>query len=68
MFELDDIEQDWTWKKNTADFIFSRDLIASIRDFPRLIDQAYEYVPPAITLPRETFAPSCSNPNLRLHS
>lgn len=42
MFELDDIEQDWTWKKGTADFIFSRDLIASIRDFPRLIDQAYE--------------------------
>lgn len=42
MFELDDIEQDWTWKKSTADFIFSRDLIASIRDFPRLIDQAFE--------------------------
>lgn len=45
MFELDDIEQDWTWKEKMADFIFSRDLIVSIRDFPRLIDQSYKYAP-----------------------
>jgi hypothetical protein len=42
-FELDDIEADWTWKEGTADFIFARDLIVSIRDFPRLIDQCYKY-------------------------
>ncbi|SPO07374.1 related to methyltransferase [Cephalotrichum gorgonifer] len=45
-FELDDIEQDWTWKENSADFIFARDLIASIRDFPRLIDQCYKHLKP----------------------
>jgi SAM-dependent methyltransferase len=45
-FELDDIEADWTWKEGTADFIFARDLIVSIRDFPRLIDQCYKHLRP----------------------
>lgn len=45
-FELDDIEQDWTWRENTADFIYSRDLICSIRDFPKLIDQSYKHLKP----------------------
>lgn len=49
-FELDDIEQPWTWKDNTADFIFSRDLILSIRDFPRLIDQCYRFRRPPFLL------------------
>lgn len=42
MSELDDIEQEWTWKENSTDFIFCRDLIVSIRNFPRLIDQCYK--------------------------
>ncbi|KAK1251708.1 hypothetical protein MKX07_007187 [Trichoderma sp. CBMAI-0711] len=45
-FELDDIEQTWTWRADSADFIFSRDLILSIRNFPRLIDQAYRHLKP----------------------
>ncbi|KAK5662737.1 hypothetical protein OQA88_6144 [Cercophora sp. LCS_1] len=45
-FELDDIEQPWTWKKNSFDFIFTRDLILAIRDFPKLIQQAYEHLKP----------------------
>jgi hypothetical protein len=44
-FELDDIEQPWTSKPNTADFIFCRDPIASVRDFPKLLDQSFVYVP-----------------------
>lgn len=43
-FELDDIEQPWTWRENSADFIYSRDLILAIRDFPKLIDQSYRQV------------------------
>ncbi|PNY26388.1 Uncharacterized protein TCAP_03682 [Tolypocladium capitatum] len=45
-FELDDIEQPWTWKEGTADFIFGRDLVLSVRDFPRLIDQCYNHLKP----------------------
>ncbi|KAH7413127.1 S-adenosyl-L-methionine-dependent methyltransferase [Cadophora sp. MPI-SDFR-AT-0126] len=45
-FELDDMEQPWTWSENTFDFIFSRDLIAAVRDFPRLIDQCYTHLKP----------------------
>ncbi len=41
-FELDDISQDWTWELNSFDYIFSRDLIMAIRDFPKLIDQSYK--------------------------
>ncbi|KAM4062766.1 methyltransferase [Hirsutella rhossiliensis] len=43
-FELDDIEQPWTWKESQADFIFGRDLFLSVRDFPRLIDQCYRHL------------------------
>ncbi|KAH7311559.1 S-adenosyl-L-methionine-dependent methyltransferase [Stachybotrys elegans] len=45
-FELDDIEQPWTGKPDTADFIFCRDPIASVRDHPKLIDQAYTHLKP----------------------
>ncbi|PHH81921.1 hypothetical protein CDD82_7523 [Ophiocordyceps australis] len=45
-FELDDIEEPWMWKENSADFIFARDLFLSIRDFPKLIDQCYKHLKP----------------------
>ncbi|ATY66007.1 SAM domain [Cordyceps militaris] len=45
-FEIDDIEEEWTWQEGTADFIFARDLILSIRDFPRLIEQSYKHLKP----------------------
>ncbi|KAH6627050.1 S-adenosyl-L-methionine-dependent methyltransferase [Chaetomium sp. MPI-SDFR-AT-0129] len=45
-FELDDIEQEWAWRENSFDFIFARDLILAIRDWPRLIDQAYRHLKP----------------------
>lgn len=41
-FELDDIEQPWAWQKESFDFIFARDLILSIRNWPSLINQCYE--------------------------
>ncbi|KAN0108915.1 hypothetical protein V8E51_008657 [Hyaloscypha variabilis] len=41
-FELDDMEQTWTWREDEFDFIFSRDLILSIRNWPKLIDQCYK--------------------------
>ncbi|KND86924.1 hypothetical protein TOPH_08418 [Tolypocladium ophioglossoides CBS 100239] len=45
-FEIDDVEQLWTWKESTADLIFGRDLFLSIRNFPRLIDQCYRHLKP----------------------
>ncbi|KAK3308001.1 S-adenosyl-L-methionine-dependent methyltransferase [Chaetomium strumarium] len=45
-FELDDIEQDWDRKENSFDFIFARDLILAIRNWPRLIDQIYTHLKP----------------------
>lgn len=46
-FDLDDMERPWMWQENSFDFIFSRDLLLSIRDFPKLIDQCYTSVSPS---------------------
>jgi hypothetical protein len=40
-FELDDMEETWTWQENSFDFIFCRDPILSVRDWPKLIDNIY---------------------------
>lgn len=45
-FEIDDIESDWALKKESFDFIFSRDLVFAIRDWPKLIHQAFEHLKP----------------------
>jgi len=45
-FEIDDTEQDWTWKPETFDFIFARDLLFCIRNWPRMIQQCYDHLKP----------------------
>ncbi|TPX14405.1 uncharacterized protein E0L32_005369 [Thyridium curvatum] len=45
-FELNDMEQPWTWPENHFDFIFARDLILSVRDYPKLIDEIYRHLKP----------------------
>ncbi|KAL6363212.1 hypothetical protein LRP88_02620 [Fusarium phalaenopsidis] len=45
-FELDDIEREWTWKEDSFDFVFARDLLLAIRDWPALIDQTYTHLKP----------------------
>jgi SAM-dependent methyltransferase len=45
-FEVDDIESDWLWPKNAFDFIHVREVVLAIRDWPRLIRQAYETLKP----------------------
>ncbi|KAG7405416.1 Secondary metabolism regulator LAE1 [Fusarium oxysporum f. sp. rapae] len=43
-FEVDDIEREWTWKEDSFDFVFARDLLLAIRDWPALIDQTYKHL------------------------
>ncbi|KAI9814556.1 MAG: hypothetical protein M1827_003111 [Pycnora praestabilis] len=45
-FEIDDVEEPWTFRKNYFDFIHSRDFIFSIRDWPKLVGQCYQHVKP----------------------
>ncbi|KAF4626201.1 hypothetical protein G7Y89_g11965 [Cudoniella acicularis] len=45
-FEIDDIEQIWTWKRESFDFIFARDLLLSIRDWPKLVNQCFTHLKP----------------------
>ncbi|TVY32021.1 putative methyltransferase [Lachnellula subtilissima] len=45
-FEIDDIEQPWTWKEESFDYIFARDLLLCIRDWPRLVEQCYKHLKP----------------------
>jgi hypothetical protein len=37
---------DWTLEHKNYDFIHARDLLLSIRDWPRLVGQAYEHIQP----------------------
>ncbi|KAM0150370.1 hypothetical protein ACHAPG_008886 [Botrytis cinerea] len=45
-FQVDDITQPWTWKKDTFDFVFARDLLFSVRNWPDLISQCYDHIKP----------------------
>ena len=43
-FLVDDIESEWAYESNPFDFIHARYLLVSIKDFPKLIKQCYQYV------------------------
>ncbi|KAK3682770.1 S-adenosyl-L-methionine-dependent methyltransferase [Podospora appendiculata] len=45
-FEIDDIEKDWLWGEDQFDLIHGRELIMAIRDWPRLVRQAYTCLKP----------------------
>lgn len=45
-FEIEDVENDWLFNKNSFDFIFGRELLLSITDWPHLIKQAYGHLKP----------------------
>ena len=45
-FEIDDIEDDWLWAKESFDFIHGRELILAIRDWPKLIKQSFQALKP----------------------
>ena len=43
-FLVDDAEADWTYAPNSLDFVHARHVCMAIKNWPRLIQQAYEYV------------------------
>ncbi|KIX06845.1 uncharacterized protein Z518_04821 [Rhinocladiella mackenziei CBS 650.93] len=45
-FEIDDAEADWVYPRGLFDYVHARDLYHSIRDWPRLIGQAYTHLRP----------------------
>jgi trans-aconitate methyltransferase len=45
-FELDDVEEDWSFKKESFDFIYAREFLTAIRDWNKLIRQSYEHLKP----------------------
>ncbi|KIX02322.1 uncharacterized protein Z518_08263 [Rhinocladiella mackenziei CBS 650.93] len=46
VFEIEDAEEDWTFRKNSFDLIYGRELIVSIRDWPKLIKQSFDHIRP----------------------
>ncbi|KAF4313836.1 methyltransferase type 11 [Botryosphaeria dothidea] len=44
-FEIDDIEDDWTYTEK-FDFIHARYLLGAIKDWPALIQKCYKYLKP----------------------
>lgn len=45
-FEIDDIESDWLYSESSFDFIHARELVLTIRDWPRLVRQSYQHLKP----------------------
>ncbi|KAB8208576.1 S-adenosyl-L-methionine-dependent methyltransferase [Aspergillus parasiticus] len=45
-FFVDDVEADWTFKRDYFDFIRACDLAGSIADWPKLLRQAYSHMKP----------------------
>lgn len=45
-FEIDDIEENWTYKKESFDFIHGRDFLLCLRDYPKLLRQCYDTLKP----------------------
>lgn len=45
-FEIDDVENEWLWPESSFDFIHGRELIMTIRDWPRLVRQALSRLKP----------------------
>ena len=43
-FQIDDAEGDWTWQPESFDYIYNRNFICAIRDWPKLIKQSFEYI------------------------
>ncbi|CAO2653286.1 Nn.00g026970.m01.CDS01 [Neocucurbitaria sp. VM-36] len=56
-FEIEDVEEDWLFRKDSFDFIFGRELLMAIRDWPRLIQQAYDHLKPGGFLEMEMTYP-----------
>lgn len=69
-FEIEDVEGDWLFRKNSFDFIFGRELLMAIQDWPRLIQQAYDHLKPGGYLELEMTYPKtyCGDGSLNLET
>lgn len=67
-FEIEDVEENWLFRKESFDFIFGRELLMAIKDWPRLIQQAYDHLKPGGYLELEmTYPkPDCRDGSLDL--
>jgi len=45
-FEVDDLEQDWTWPKDYFDYIHSRTMGNAIKDFQRYVSHMFKHTKP----------------------
>ncbi|KAF3932554.1 hypothetical protein ABW20_dc0104155 [Dactylellina cionopaga] len=45
-FEVDDVEKEWTHTECSFDLVYSRYMLGSIKDWPRLIQQAFKALKP----------------------
>jgi SAM-dependent methyltransferase len=45
-FEIDDVEETWTFKQNSFDFIHFRDPLYVVRNWPKLMEQCYSHTKP----------------------
>ncbi|TGZ78007.1 S-adenosyl-L-methionine-dependent methyltransferase [Ascodesmis nigricans] len=66
-FQTDDLEKDWTFKKNHFNFIFSRTVGTAIKDWERYTKQMFEHAAPGayVELCEHAFETSCDDGSLQ---
>ena len=65
-FELDDIENEWLYRKDHFDLIHARELMLAVRDWDQLIKQAYDHLKPGgyLELSQSVPDPGCDDGSL----
>ncbi|KAI8285994.1 hypothetical protein K4K60_000813 [Colletotrichum sp. SAR11_57] len=63
MFTIDDVEADWLYPDNSIDFVHVRNMAPAVKDWPRLVAQAYKALKPGgwIELVDMAFTFSCDD-------
>ncbi|KAI9821738.1 MAG: hypothetical protein M1827_002319 [Pycnora praestabilis] len=46
-FEIDDAESDWTFARDSFDFIHNRNFVCAIRDWKKLVKQTFDHLKPS---------------------
>ncbi|RDW80218.1 S-adenosyl-L-methionine-dependent methyltransferase-19 [Coleophoma cylindrospora] len=66
-FMVDDAESPWLHPPNTFDFVHARHMCSGIKDWPRLISEAYAHMQPGgwIEISDQDFVPYCDDGTMR---
>ena len=61
VFEVEDVEEEWTFRKESYDFIHAREFLTAIRDWRKLAQQSFDHLKPGGWLELSATVPEVSS-------